>query len=204
MGKHVFDFWLSKDGPMNWHPRSRLIAGIAFLRECARSPRAIGAICPSSRLLAQKMAAKINPQGSGLIVELGAGTGKVTEALLSRGISPGRLLIVERAQAFCDILRNKFPGLNIICGDAAKLSSYIARPSQVDSIVSSLPFASLDEAIALKIITEIKKIIGSGNLLQYTYALSGSHLLARNGFTCIYSHRVWFNLPPATTMEFVL
>src|SRR5690348_4415792 len=68
-----------------------------FLREWLVQPGIVGAICPSSHRLARSMAERIPVQGDGLVVELGAGTGAVTQALLEKGISPDRLRVVERS-----------------------------------------------------------------------------------------------------------
>lgn len=185
-------------------PAARLVSGIAFLRECLRSPRAMGTVYPSSAFLARKMAEKIDPAGNGLVIELGAGTGCVTEAILKRGVSPSRMLIIERAHALVDVLKNRFPGLRILRGDAARLSSYLPASAQVDCIVSSLPFASLEAAKSGQIIAEIRKNIGNGRLIQYTYQLRGEHLLANSGFRRVSRSTVWLNIPPASVMEFAL
>lgn len=182
--------------------KSRYLSGIAFIRECIKSPKMMGTVWPSSRALAKKMAEKVDRNGTGLVIELGAGTGRVTEALLGRGISPGRLFILERAQPLVDVLRLKFPGLMVVCGDAARLSSYLPQGRHVDHIVSSLPFASLDAALAAAIIARIKEHAGTGTVVQYTYLFGRDHLLARSGFVCLSAVAVWRNLPPARVMEF--
>lgn len=183
--------------------KHRFSSGIAFIRECLRSPKMMGTICPSSRALAKKMAEKVDRDGTGLVVELGAGTGRVTEALLARGIRPGRLFILERSQPLADVLRLKFPGLKVVCGDAAKLSSYLPGDRTVDCIVSSLPFASLNASLAAAIIVQIREHTGNGGkVVQYTYLFGRDHLLARSGFTCLSTAPVWKNLPPARVMEF--
>lgn len=184
--------------------KSRFISAIAFARECCKNPRSMGTIWPSSRALAKRMAEKINSSGKGYIIELGAGTGRVTEALLARGISPRRLLVVERAEALADVLRRKFPGINIIHGEASRISTWLPKNAVIDSIVSSLPFASLSAEASVAIISEIKRHIGSGNLIQYTYLFHGDHILTDFGFNLVSSRMVWNNLPPAITLEFVL
>ncbi|MCG8099531.1 MAG: phospholipid methyltransferase, partial [Candidatus Thiodiazotropha taylori] len=62
-----------------------------FISAWMRNPRQVGALFPSSDCLAQAMAAQVNSM-NGLTIELGAGTGAVTSALLDRGINPKRLL----------------------------------------------------------------------------------------------------------------
>ena len=69
---------------------------VVFAREWARSPRLAGAVCPSGSALAEAMAARV-PAGTGLVVDLGAGTGAVTAALLKKGIAAHRIVVVEQS-----------------------------------------------------------------------------------------------------------
>src|SRR5436190_1205990 len=66
-----------------------------FAREWVNEPALVGAIWPSSTRLATRMAARVPRHRDGLVIELGAGTGAVTEALLAHGIAPERLVVVE-------------------------------------------------------------------------------------------------------------
>lgn len=62
-----------------------------FVRELLDCPAEVGAVRLSLRILAQRMAARVQTDGNGLIVELGGDTGVVTQALLDRGINAIRL-----------------------------------------------------------------------------------------------------------------
>ena len=75
-----------------------------FLREFLEAPAGVGAVWPSSEQLARGMAARIDPRGDGLVVELGAGTGVVTRALLDRGcrrIACGWWNVLRRSCGIC-------------------------------------------------------------------------------------------------------
>ena len=161
----------------------------------------MGTVCPSGHALARTMASKVAP-GDGLVIELGAGTGVVTSELIKKGISPSRLLVIERSEALVDLLRSRFPGVTIIHGDAAELSSYVPASRRVDFIVSSLPFVSLPEDCRTEIIRQIKHTLNGGTMLQYTYSWGRESFLSKAGLTCVASTRVWQNVPPAKVMEF--
>ena len=65
-----------------------------FLKRWLHQPFAMGAVMPSGRLLAAAMAratlaAMANHPGH--VIELGAGTGEVTKALLVAGIEPKQI-----------------------------------------------------------------------------------------------------------------
>ena len=47
--------------------------------------------------------------GDGPVIELGPGTGPVTEALVEHGVHPSRLVLVEFNPTFCQLLRQRFP-----------------------------------------------------------------------------------------------
>lgn len=116
-----------------------------FMREILIDPRAMGAALPSSRRLAYNVANHVSPGvETGLVVELGAGTGVVTAALLERGVAPQRLIVVERAAALAEHLRRRFPHVAVVQGDARHLRRLL-KPyaSDVRAVVSSLPLRSL-------------------------------------------------------------
>jgi phosphatidylethanolamine/phosphatidyl-N-methylethanolamine N-methyltransferase len=66
-----------------------------FIKTWLEKPLDIGAVSPSSRVLARAMARYVDPAKQGPVIELGPGTGPVTEALVERGIDPSRLVLVE-------------------------------------------------------------------------------------------------------------
>ena len=174
--------------------------GVVFVREWARSPRLAGAVCPSGTALAKAMADRV-PAGTGLVVDLGAGTGAVTAALLKKGIAPQRIVVVEQSAAMAKYLRKRFPGLMVLRGDAAELSSLLPK-RPVDCVISSLPLVSLPEAKRESIVRELKRVLQGRPLVQFTYFWGGSYL-SKKGFSRVSSRLVLKNLPPARVMEFV-
>ncbi len=172
-----------------------------FVREWLRSPRLAGAICPSSAALAEAMAGGVPDDGTGLVVDLGAGTGAVTAALLKKGIQPHRIIAVELSGELSGYLRKRFPGITVLRGDAAELSGLLpSRP--VDCVVSSLPLVSFSEAQREAVVRELKLILQGRPLIQFTYLWGGSYL-ADKGLVCVNSRLVLKNLPPARVMKFI-
>lgn len=176
-----------------------------FLRQWASAPRSIGAIAPSSPMLAASMAALV-PEGPGLIIELGPGTGSVTRALLNRGIAPQDLILVEHSPEFCRSLSCRFPQLTILNGDAARLRELLppelAR-QPVKAVVSSLPLVSLPEESRTAIIAQMRSCIAQhGVIIQYTYALWKPSILQQTGCMRDSSRITLCNLPPARIERF--
>lgn len=181
---------------------------ILFLKELLTNPRHIGAACPSSRRLAEGMASFVPLDHPGYVIELGAGTGVVTAALLRRGIKREKLIVIERSAHFTTLLRKRFPDVTIINGDAARLdqillSLFQSEPSSIAAIVSSLPFKALPREISFSIRQKIENLISTnGSYIQYTYDIRPRKIspftLLRNGRSKI----IWLNLPPARITQY--
>lgn len=109
-----------------------------FLKEIAANPSAMGAACPSSKRLTEYIASQV-PVASKTILELGAGTGAVTAALLDHGIQHERLIVIERSLSLAQHLKEQFPQVLTIEGDAAHLTEFLpAEQLPVDVVVSQL------------------------------------------------------------------
>jgi phosphatidylethanolamine/phosphatidyl-N-methylethanolamine N-methyltransferase len=98
-----------------------------FLRRWLHNPMQVGAIAPSSRRLADAIAGQVPFDSPGWVIELGGGTGVVTDALLRRGLAPARLVVIERDPLLHRHLVERFPHVHVILGDAAKLAEAL-RP----------------------------------------------------------------------------
>ena len=174
-------------------------AWVLFAREALRTPRTIGTGWASSAQLARAIASFVPLTESGLVVELGGGTGIVTETLLQKGIAPEHLVSIEQSANLADCLRRRCPQVRVIKGDALHLCNLLGDDSRrVSTIVSGLPFRSLPHAIGHGIIKQIDEALPkNGLLIQFTYDLSRRTLFLPPHFKRISHKTVWANLPPA-------
>ncbi|MHB8921555.1 MAG: class I SAM-dependent methyltransferase [Halothiobacillus sp.] len=178
-----------------------------FIREFIKNPRHTGAICPSSGFLARQMAALV-PPGEGKVIELGPGSGPMTHALLSRGIAPNDLILVERTQSFADHLKQRFPQIKVIHGDACRLSTLLGQIDEpIRAIVSSLPLRSMPRPLVQQISNEINCISHPGTrFIQFTYHLHDKKPPFPEPYSGPFSgsegHIVWRNFPPARVDAF--
>ncbi|MEN9916947.1 MAG: hypothetical protein RLY40_879 [Pseudomonadota bacterium] len=171
-----------------------------FLYEAVMHPSMVGALFPSSKRLANSLAQQISKNSPGLVVELGAGTGAITAALIDQKKLFHQLIVIERSAKLVNHLVQRFPGLNIVRGDACQLHELInkfnAFPTQ--AIVSSLPLRTLSPSVVEKIGIEINRVLIKGGLyIQYTYSLWGKPLYPSSQLKLIQQQWVWQNLPPA-------
>lgn len=170
-----------------------------FFKEFFLHPKSIGSAVPSSILLAKTIAAQVPQDTSGYIVEVGPGTGVITEMLLKSGISPEKFIAIERSTSFYEHLKKRFPEANIIHGDAAHLSELLNEKSNhVAVIVSGLPLRSLPKNVAKEIGQQLEKVLQpNGLFIQFTYSWIKTHYSLPKNFKYTYSKHMWFNLPPA-------
>ena len=101
-----------------------------FFRQWLKNPLAIAALSPSGRQLARQMIAEL-PHGAKRVVELGGGTGVFTRAMLTHGIDPKDLLVLELNEPLYQHLRARFPDVRVECGDARELKTIAARNGSV-------------------------------------------------------------------------
>lgn len=170
-----------------------------FLKSWFNKPLVTGAVSPSGKALARMMARFADPDVPGPVIELGPGTGPVTEALIARGFSEDRLILVEFNPDFCRLLRRRFPGARVIEGDAYGLAATLGKLEMpAAALVSSLPLFTRPEAQRLALLSEGFSMMRPGcPFIQFTYATVSPMPLKTRAFEAEVSPRVWLNLPPA-------
>lgn len=181
---------------------------LRFFLHWLRRPGRIGAVVPSGPALAVALAAEIDAEAPGVVVELGPGTGRVTEALLAAGVDPGQLVAIERNASFCKPLRERFPEVQIVWGDARALQSLLQQngAGPVKAVVSSLPLLNLSNQDRRAVFSQVAAILGaSGVLVQYTYGPAepvSAELGAELGLIGERANWVLANLPPAAVWRY--
>jgi phosphatidylethanolamine/phosphatidyl-N-methylethanolamine N-methyltransferase len=180
--------------------RVRLDDEVRFIRSWIEKPLSIGAVTPSSRVLARAMAAYVDPDAKGPVIELGPGTGPVTEALVTQGIDPARLILLEFDPTFCRLLRERYPAATVVQGDAYSLKrvlgGHLADPAA--AVVSSLPLFTKPLKTRLKLVYEAFALMLPGApFVQFTYATVAPIPKALDRVRSEASERIWMNIPPA-------
>lgn len=173
-----------------------------FLRSWFERPLVTGAVTPSGKMLARTMASYVDPRVSGPVIELGPGTGPVTEALIRRGVEQERLILVEYNPDFCKLLQKRFPRATILRGDAYNIRETFGTrlTEKAAAMVSSLPLFTKPLEQRLDLLNAAHEMMHpSAPFVQFTYAVVPP-IPARcdaGTYTASRSNRVWLNLPPA-------
>lgn len=171
-----------------------------FLRAWVRAPLVTAAMLPSGRALSRAMAEAIDLTLPGVIVELGPGTGAVTAALIDRGVSPERLILIEFLSEFCEVLRRRYPTTRVITGDAFAapdiLRSLNAMP--LAGVVSCLPLYGKKPERRERLLNELLRLGPKGMpFIQATNFARSPIPFDAGKIAGTRSPRIWFNLLPA-------
>jgi len=178
----------------------RLDDEVRFIRSWLERPLSTGAVTPSGRVLARTMARYVDPDMVGPVVELGPGTGPVTEALIAEGVAIERLVLVEFNPTFCQLLRKRFPAATVVQGDAYSirrlLGGLLQQPAA--AIVSGLPLVTKPVRQRLRLLRDALELLGPGApFVQFTYAVVPPIPNRLSGVRAEASERIWKNMPPA-------
>ncbi len=171
-----------------------------FLKTWLDNPLVTGAVTPSGKALAKRMASFIDLGIEGPVIELGPGTGALTEAVVARGVSQDRLILVEFDPEFCRLLEKRFPEARIIRGDAYDLKKTLehALSSPAAAVVSGLPLFTKPERDRLALLDAAFDLMAPGApFIQFTYAVVSPMPLKHTDCEVEESERIWLNIPPA-------
>jgi phospholipid N-methyltransferase len=175
--------------------------------------RTVGAVAPSSRYLTRAMVDSLPLLRAQVVVELGCGTGAITQMLLSQMPRRATLLAFEINPRFSRYLRRKIsdPRLVLINASAETLREEVRRRGyeQVDAVASSLALTMMSNRLRNRILRESGSLLHEGGVFtQYHYLhglqwqngrlgrFPGARLLHLH-FRHVQRTIVWRNLPPA-------
>jgi phosphatidylethanolamine/phosphatidyl-N-methylethanolamine N-methyltransferase len=169
-----------------------------FLKALITRPKTVGAVIPSSPALARAMAQQIDPK-AGPVLEVGPGTGVISEAILERGVPRSQLTLVEYDEELARHLAARFAHVHVIQGDAFDLDHSLRSHGGMPfgAIVSSLPLLNHPMARRLAYMEAVTRRLAPGApLIQFSY---GAHapVVPPPGFAVIRTAQVWANIPPA-------
>lgn len=155
---------------------------------------------PSGRLLARTMAQYVDIDSEGPVIELGPGTGAITNALLAHGVEQKRLVLVEYNPGFCALLRDRYPQATVVQGDAYALraSLWDVLKAPASAVISGLPLVTKPMLTRLKLIRDAFAALSPGSpFVQFTYSVAPPIPRSLPGVSTEASERIWMNLPPA-------
>ena len=179
--------------------------GELFFRRWLRSPKSMGSVIPSSRFLARAVAGQVAWRPGQWVVELGGGTGAISEGLIERGIPREKLVVIELDRSLCTFLKERLPGCLVVQGDATRLDEILPRHGvgEVGTVISGLPMVGMPETFQRAIIEQgFKTVRPGGFLLQYSYSPVAPVPADRFGIAAKIARFVPLNFPPAFVWKY--
>jgi len=180
-------------------PGTSLADNLRFLRALIARPKNIGAVLPSGPALARAIARQIGDPHQGPVLELGPGTGSITQAILEHGVPAERLTAVEFDPDMAAELAGRYPAVEVIRGDAFDLVHALGPGSRAPfaAIVSGLPLLNFPPASRRAYMEGLARHLAPGApIIQFSYG-TNAPVAAPEGFAVHRAALVWANVPPA-------
>jgi phosphatidylethanolamine/phosphatidyl-N-methylethanolamine N-methyltransferase len=145
-----------------------------FFKRWLANPLQMGSIVPSSRALCERIARAVRRAPDEYVLELGAGTGVVSRALIEHGVPADKLVVVEIVPEMASHLRSALPGVNVICGDAFELSRAIpeAWQGRIGSAICGIPLVLLPTEQQRRFVSAVESVAPGRGFLLYTYCIT--------------------------------
>jgi phosphatidylethanolamine/phosphatidyl-N-methylethanolamine N-methyltransferase len=184
---------------------------LKFLQGFIKNPLKVGAISPSSTELALKMIEDVEPDNENVVVEIGCGTGAITNFIENIVNDRKAFIGIEIDKEFVKNLEKDYPKLQFICGDACKTGEILLENGygKVSYIISGLPFVVLPKEVSKGILAEVDKLMQNGCLFRTFQYAHGFYLpqavkfrddLDKKYGKCKRSNLIMKNVPPVYTL----
>ncbi|MCD2187093.1 class I SAM-dependent methyltransferase [Actinomycetospora soli] len=185
---------------------------LTFVSSAVRSPGVIGAVAPSGRALSDLLASVAPADRASTVVELGPGTGVVSQALRRRLPPEARHVAVELDRSMVSLLRRNLPWLEVLEGDAKDLQKLLADVgiTGVDAIVSGLPWTLFSREAQRGIMEQVNRVLVPGGVFTtfaYAHVMNlptqrrFRDLLQESFDEVAVTPIVWRNVPPALAYQ---
>lgn len=177
---------------------------LLFFRRWLKAPKQLGTLAPISKRLARSAAKLVQDAACVTVVEIGAGTGRLTRTLIECGIKPDNLTAVELDKTFCDFLKKSLPQTNVIHGDACELPTLLGEKlvGKVDIVFSVIPLMYLDPIIRDQIVTQALAVLKPGGKLYHVCYTPISPFKKSETIESDRLVSLWMNIPPGFVWEF--
>lgn len=143
-----------------------------FFKGFLKRPKEVASIVPSSPFLIRRVLAAGAVDQARVIVELGPGTGVVTEAILRRMNGDSTLVAVEINADFVELVRRKFKDsrLSLHRGPSTEIEEALAAAgcATADLVVSGIPFSTIGREEGSRTLEAVRRVLAPyGRFVAY-------------------------------------
>ena len=175
-----------------------------FFRRWLANPLQMGSIVPSSPALCARVVAQTRRAPDEIVLELGAGTGVISRALLAAGVPPEKLFVVEIVRDMADHLHRVLPGVQVVQGDARQLKDLIPAEwhGRIGTVICGIPLVLLPLPEQRRFIDAIDAVAPGRGFLHYSYCATSPLPARRHKLAA--KREAWTpkNFPPASVWRY--
>jgi phosphatidylethanolamine/phosphatidyl-N-methylethanolamine N-methyltransferase len=175
-----------------------------FLKRWAANPLQMGSVVPSSPALCKRVAAQVRRTPDEAVLELGAGTGVISRALIENGVPANHLFTMEIVADMASHLRHILPGANVLTGDARRLPELLpeAWHGRIGTVVCGIPLVLLPLGEQRRFIDAIEAVAPGRGFLHYSYCVTSPLPWKKHGLVA--KREAWtpLNFPPASVWRY--
>jgi phosphatidylethanolamine/phosphatidyl-N-methylethanolamine N-methyltransferase len=175
-----------------------------FFRRWLANPLEMGSIVPSSPALCARIVRAVRRAPDEHVVELGAGTGVVSRALLAGGVPAEKLTVVEIVPSMAAWLADTLQGANVIAGDARDLPAVLPAGMQgrIGTVICGIPLVLLPLAEQRRFIDAMAAIAPGRGFLHYSYCVTSPLPARKHGLRAVREAWTPLNFPPASVWRY--
>jgi phosphatidylethanolamine/phosphatidyl-N-methylethanolamine N-methyltransferase len=164
----------------------------------------MGSVVPSSTSLCRRIVAQVRRASDEAVLELGAGTGAVSRALLASGVPADRLIVVEIVPAMAAHLRDALRGVQVVEGDARLLPQLVPLHwhGRIGTVICGVPLVLLPLAQQRRFIDSIQEVAPGRGFLHYSYCITSPLPARRHGLSARREAWTPLNFPPASVWRY--
>jgi phosphatidylethanolamine/phosphatidyl-N-methylethanolamine N-methyltransferase len=186
-------------------PGPNIANAALFFRRWVKNPLQMGSIVPSSPALCRRLAQQALTSPDEAVIELGAGTGVISQALLHHGLPACQLFVVEIVRDMADHLRAELPAAaNVIEGDARRLPALIPVQwhGKIGAVIVGIPLVLLAFTEQRRFIDAIEAVAPGRGFILYSYCMTSPLPWKKHGLVA--KREAWtpMNFPPASVWRY--
>jgi phosphatidylethanolamine/phosphatidyl-N-methylethanolamine N-methyltransferase len=175
-----------------------------FFRRWLANPLQMGSVVPSSRALCARIVRQTRRAPDEAVLELGAGTGVISRALIESGVPPDRLFVVEIVPAMAGHLRRVLPGAQVIEGNARDLTELIPAEwhGRIGTVVCGIPLVLLPRTEQRVLVDAMQAVAPGRGFLHFSYCATSP--ISRSYLGLTGRREAWtpLNFPPASVWRY--